>query len=389
VNHFPGKTRILVIDDEPAAFTLVQHMLASAADLDVAIDWVDTFDAGLEAVQENQHDVYLVDFKLSDGSGVELLRCANDLGIQVPAILLTAYGNYDTDIQVMHLGAMDYLDKKHLSPELLERSIRYALERSRTEKELRRLHQQVADLEQLKTDMIRMAAHDLKNPIATILMNIHLIQELADMESDPRLARAINNIEISADSMRMITSSILSLERIQEIYARTLHNLHLNPLVTAVCREMESAAQEKGQDYMVVIAEEPLHAWGDHSLLSQAIGNLISNAIKHAPPASQIAVRLYRERDEAVLEVQDNGSGIPPEMHSRIFQPFFRVETGQAEAVNGEAEGSGLGLYLVSSVVVRHQGTIIFQSKEGEGSLFGFRLPLGPGPKTKSVGPES
>ena len=184
MNHFPGKTRILVIDDEPAAFTLVQHMLASAADLDVAIDWVDTFDAGLEAVQENQHDVYLVDFKLSDGSGVELLRCANDLGIQVPAILLTAYGNYDTDIQVMHLGAMDYLDKKHLSPELLERSIRYALERSRTEKELRRLHQQVADLEQLKTDMIRMAAHDIKSPMTAIQLNLYMLEKL-----DPAMNR--------------------------------------------------------------------------------------------------------------------------------------------------------------------------------------------------------
>ena len=90
----------------------------------------------------------------------------------------------------------------------------------------------------------------------------------------------------------------------------------------------------------------------------------------------------------------DDTPTIEPSPTERVFitatpVPAEGEETGQAEAVNGEAEGSGLGLYLVSSVVVRHQGTIIFQSKEGEGSLFGFRLPLGPGPKTKSVGPES
>lgn len=363
----------MVIDDDPSAFTLVQHMLLTMDKLLVTVEWVDSYEKGLATLEQKRHDIYLIDYRMGgDNSGFHLLRKAAELKVDAPIIILTAYGTYDLDVEAMRLGAMDYLDKKRLTPELLERSIRYALERQHNECELRQLNERVSALEQLKTDMIRLAAHDIKNPLATILLTVQLMRKFHASGDSDKLATLIDNIDIAASKIRLIISSILSLERIEELHKDSLYSVDLGEVVAAAYQEYEAAAHEKSHIFTLRLPDEPTYVYSTTDLIFQIVANLIDNAIKYTPHGGHITVRVEKQTTEAVFEVEDDGCGVALAVQDKVFQPFFRVSVSDDEV----AGGTGLGLHLVKSVVMRHKGSIIFRSIEGQGSTFGFRFPL-------------
>jgi signal transduction histidine kinase len=117
--------------------------------------------------------------------------------------------------------------------------------------------------------------------------------------------------------------------------------------------------------------DEPVEALVDPSRLEEAIQNLLSNAVKYSPADGTIRVRLAREAAEAILEVVDEGIGIPQTAQARLFEPFYR-----AGNVGDGTSGFGIGLYVVHEIVQRHGGRIEVESAEGQGSAFRIVLPL-------------
>jgi PAS domain S-box-containing protein len=130
--------RILLIDDDESARVLTRALLDRIPSRRFELDWVATAAGGMEAIRRREHDLYLVDYRLDErSSGIDLVRQARDELIRIPMILLTGKGRLEVDVAAMEAGASDYLNKERVDPELLERSIRYALERARTESALR------------------------------------------------------------------------------------------------------------------------------------------------------------------------------------------------------------------------------------------------------------
>jgi len=128
---------VFLVDDDEDDYVLTRDMLAEAVGARFELEWVDTYEAGLEAMEQAQHDVYLVDYFLGERDGLELLCAAIASGCKAPIIMLTGRGDHAVDVAAMRAGAADYLDKGELSAPLLERSIRYAIERQRAEEALR------------------------------------------------------------------------------------------------------------------------------------------------------------------------------------------------------------------------------------------------------------
>jgi two-component system, cell cycle sensor histidine kinase and response regulator CckA len=126
-----GIVRVLLVEDDEDDFVITRDLLAEIPGGRFALDWVKTFEAGLEAMCLNQHDTVLVDYHLGPHNGVELLRAALERGCQAPIILLTGAGQHQVDVEAMQAGAADYLLKGHLRADSLERSIRYAAQRKR------------------------------------------------------------------------------------------------------------------------------------------------------------------------------------------------------------------------------------------------------------------
>ncbi len=235
-------------------------------------------------------------------------------------------------------------------------------------------YEDVRQLEQLKTDMIRIANHDLKNPISAIMGYMELLRHDVDGKLSEKEQSYLDKIEVATQKMHRITTGILSLERIQQLSdQQTLQSLNLNRLVKqSIVEQMDFS----------VISEQALHhdlpdtdiiVQGDYLQLQEAVSNLIQNAIKYTPKHG--TVRVHLERIDAItaqISIIDTGYGIPDNQKESLFAPFFRVQTRETRNI----EGTGLGLHLVKNIIERHNGKMIFDSVYGEGSTFGFTLPI-------------
>lgn len=138
------RTPILLIDDNEAFANLVRDLLSSIQrGKNYELQWVDTYDAGLETLLQGNHDICLLDYVLDKEDGLSLLGKALASGCATPVVMLTGHGSQDLDIEAMRLGAVDYLDKKEISATLLERTIRHSIERKRARDALQKAHDEL------------------------------------------------------------------------------------------------------------------------------------------------------------------------------------------------------------------------------------------------------
>lgn len=132
-----GTIAILLVDDDEDDYVLIRDWISEITAVRFTLDWVATYDAAIEAIAQNHHDVYLLDYRLGERDGLELLREAVANGCSAPIILLTGQGDHKVDVEAMKAGAADYLDKGKIGAYALEHSIRYAIERKRAEQKIR------------------------------------------------------------------------------------------------------------------------------------------------------------------------------------------------------------------------------------------------------------
>lgn len=275
-------------------------------------------------------------------------------------------------------NAYNFTTEKFEFLQLLTRRAAAAIERSRlhteTERhlaELQVLYTQVSSLEQLKTDMLRIASHDLNNPLATVLGYTQLLN-MSDIDGSGKAY--VQEIEGAARRMQKITGDILSLERIEEMaQGETLYRISLDKLASESAKELRHIVDSKRQTLNLELQTDTHHVLADPAQLKEAVHNLIENAIKYTPEQGNITITIAAEKhtqnNRIVFRVTDSGIGVPQEQIDQLFQPFFRAKNARSQ------EGTGLGLNLVKRVIERHGGKMIVQSTLNVGSTFGFWLP--------------
>src|SRR5579872_5032754 len=134
------RLRVLLVEDDEDDYVLTRDLLAEVPGYRFDLEWVSSYEAGREALCQDLHDVYLFDYRLGAHTGLELLTEVVARGCKAPAILLTGQGEREIDIEAMKAGASDYLSKGKIDAAMLERSIRYAIERKRSQDSLRQMH---------------------------------------------------------------------------------------------------------------------------------------------------------------------------------------------------------------------------------------------------------
>ena len=216
-----------------------------------------------------------------------------------------------------------------------------------------------------KDRFMTMLAHELRNPLASILNAIELLRSPAPED-------AVEIIEGQVRHLSRLIEDLLDLSRFAKgkiSLKKTL--LNLGEAARAAARAMRPVLTKGGQHFEAQLPEGALWVNADPVRLEQIISNLLLNAAKFTGQGKQIHLTLEREETHAVLRVRDQGIGIPPEMQERIFEPFVQVEETRA---NG---GLGLGLPLVRQLVHLHHGSVEVQSEGmGRGSEFIVRIPL-------------
>lgn len=284
----------------------------------------------------------------------------------------------ESDRRLRHLQITHEVERSRREAELQRlRSERLQAElehQKQIESELQQRARQLEQMEQMKTDMVRLAAHDLRTPLGIMLSSLEMIDFTATAPLNNQQQKYMAEIRRVGNEMLTMLEDILSLERIEQMADfASFEPLNLSERVEQVYRTYVTRAEVHQQQTSLQLPDDPLFVRGERAQLNEAISNLIGNAIKYTPSGGTIQVRLFLqpEANQVVFEVQDTGPGIPEEHQHHLFQPFYRVESSVTEGI----KGTGLGLHLVKRIVERHQGQIVFQSVEGEGSTFGFSLP--------------
>ena len=377
-----ARLRILLIDDDEDDRLLTAERLSEIPGNPYRLDWASRYEEGLEAICQGTHDVYLLDFRLSGRTGIELLREAHGHGCSGPIILLTGQGQSRTDVEALDAGADDYLEKDRLTSALLDRSIRYALFRHRVERqleqkvrerteELAKANAALREASQRKDEFLATLAHELRNPLAPIRNALEIVRLAGDGGESVGRQRA--RIERQVAQLQRLVDDLLDISRI------TVGKFRLNP-ETLTIQEVVEAALDGARPLFdraklkltVEQPEQPIRLKGDRVRLTQALTNLLHNAAKFTEAGGRVWLTVVPAIGSVSIVVRDTGVGIPANLLPGIFNLFTQVD----QSLNRSQGGLGIGLGLVRKLMDMHGGTVRAESEgHGLGSTFTLNLP--------------
>lgn len=240
-------------------------------------------------------------------------------------------------------------------------------------KELRRSNSQLQRLDEAKDEFISMASHQLRTPLTSIKGYVSMLIE-GDMGKVSRdQKQLLNEVFISSERMVRLIGDFLNVSRLQT--GKFIIEKHPVDLALLVQREVDSLVQNAAARGMKFVYKKPKDLPVlelDENKIQQVVMNFADNAIYYSKDKSKITVTLKQLTDFVEFKVIDTGIGVPKNEQSHLFNKFFRA----TNARRARPDGTGVGLFLAKKVIGDHGGEIIFESKEGKGSTFGFRLPL-------------
>jgi signal transduction histidine kinase len=210
--------------------------------------------------------------------------------------------------------------------------------------------------------LTRGVAHEVKNPINAIVLHLQLLQnKLAQTEPDTR--RHMDIIDSEIRRLDRVVQTLVDFTRPRDLH---LEDVDLRRLLEEVTVLAIPDAEQHGVTIERTLPEEPLLIKADIDLMKQALLNVVINGVQSMPQGGPLTIAAHREEDVVVAEIRDHGAGIPQDLHDKIFELYFTTKQG----------GSGMGLAYTYQILQWHYGGVDFESTEGAGTTFRFRIPL-------------
>lgn len=230
---------------------------------------------------------------------------------------------------------------------------------------------QMREVERMRDDLFQGIIQELRTPLATILMYSRLLREGKARQPD-KAERFLGVIERESDRLQRMIRQMLDMAKMDaREYRRGATAVELNPIIEDVLPAYAERAVQKGLLFRQRIAADLPPAFGNAGVVELTLKNLLDNAIKFSPSGS-VQISAKREDNAIVIEISDEGIGIPPESMPNLFKRFYRTQT----AIERGVAGTGLGLYMVRESLKNYNGEISVRSTLGEGSIFTVRLPI-------------
>jgi signal transduction histidine kinase/DNA-binding response OmpR family regulator len=226
------------------------------------------------------------------------------------------------------------------------------------------------EVEKVKDEFIATASHDLKNPITSILGFSQLISQAGPLNEQQ--TEFTHRIRTAANTMNELVQNMMQLAEMDLNTSQKHEVMEMSALLAEMADEFTPQAHEKEQSLNFTPPSEPVQINGNPLQLRQLFRNLLGNAIKYTSKKGNIQLKGELNRNEILIDVQDNGYGIPASDLPFIFDRFYRAHNDKAN----EVEGNGLGLAIVKSIVEQHGGQIKVQSELDRGTCFSISFPL-------------
>ncbi|UWG98683.1 ATP-binding protein [Dehalobacter sp. DCM] len=247
-------------------------------------------------------------------------------------------------------------------------------------KEALAINEELRRMDQHKNAFLSMLSHELRNPLASIMMSLSLLDV---PENNKEALRAKKAIKRQSALLSRLIDDLLDVTRISSSKMTLKREyIDLNMIISRAIDDYKEQFERGGVHLEVDLPLVPLYIEADPARITQIIGNILHNAVKFSGSGCLTAVTVYKEGAEAVIRIRDNGIGIERDLLEDLFKPFAQAADRNSER-NGQ--GLGLGLAIVKGIVELHGGIIeAFSEGLGKGTEFIIRLPLGEGPNNLS-----
>ena len=371
----PRPSKILVVEDSVDVLQFLNVQLKQDHDVYLAQNGV----KGLELANRELPDVIVTDYMMPEMDGLSLIRelRANPHTKHIPIVMLTAKSHVQDRIDARQAGAEIYLSKP-FSPRELRSAVSQLLEQQGRQLAYA-VHEQIKSLELISAGL----AHEINNPLNYIRTALHVMMEATggiyraavNSGSDNPLATEVRNSQRKVEQMQQVAvKGVEKIKRIVELvrnYARDGYPSEPTPLcLDSVIKDIAPLLSTANEHEIEVTLD--LQATGARvkclpEEMHQAIGNLWQNALDAVGPGGHVKIRTRIEGADLLLEVVDDGKGIPRDQLSRIFVPFYTTKD--------PARSLGLGLPIAYRVINQAGGTLTVESEEQMGTIFRARLP--------------
>lgn len=368
------RLRTLVVDDEPGMRSGIRKALErfefriSGVDETYGFD-VDLAADGSEAVRKLEAarpDILLLDHKLPDTTGLEILgRYRADVSEMI-TIMITAYASLETAVSAIKQGAFDFLAKP-FTPDELKKTLSKAAQNLILARQVKKL---AAEKQQVRFQFISVLGHELKSPLNAVEGYIHMIRDRSLGGELDQYDLMVDRSLLRIQGMRKIINDLLDLTRIESgTKRRELSNRDLRDIArTAVETAMPEAA--KRSIAVELAADQPVGLVCDGGEIEMILNNLVSNAVKYNRDGGRVDIGLAAGDGRVTMTVRDTGIGMDAEETAGLFREFHRVKNEKTRNILG----SGLGLTIVKKLAALYDGDVTVESAPDAGTTFTVTL---------------
>ena len=367
---------LLVVDDEPEVLASLRSMFRRDYDVLTANSPAQALEilAGGAPVH-----LVLTDQRMPGMSGAEFLAQVRSAAPHAIRLLMTGFSDIESVVAAINEGHVYRYVAKPWNPEELRATMRQAAERFEMADERRRLLGQLEEANRLKTAFITVASHELNTPLAICLGMLRLTRQ---KNEDPKLVDLLATAVRGAERLQKRLDNTFKLLG-EGDFARTLEPVSVPAarVLAEVAADMTPFLAQRRQFLRTTSEPCDLRILASRPHLRDVLENLLTNAIKFSPDGAEVFLAARREGDFAVLEVMDQGAGIPAEDRKHIFSPLFStfdVMRHSSGDFGYQKRGMGLGLAIARRFVELMGGTIGFECREGQGTIFRVHLKVAP-----------
>ncbi|HLF23802.1 MAG TPA: response regulator [Burkholderiales bacterium] len=350
---------VLIVDDAPG----VKDVLGIKLERDgYVVALADSAAEATEAIEAHEFDLILLDVRLPDGNGLELLKQMRQRRslLDTPIIMISGLDQTEDVVAALREGANDYISKPF--------DLAVVVARIRTQVTLKRL-------KEVHDHFLRIASHDLKKPLLVMLDVARQLREEyppGTPVSDD-LHVALDFLIDSGKFMQEIIGDLLDLGALRDQQMRVIKRpTDFGAVVRLAVARNTPYAKSKGGELRMDFARDLPNIQADDARVMQVLENLIGNAIKYSQPGSTTTVRSTRDGDWIVCDVCDTGPGIPEKEKDLLFKEYSRL----SNTPTGGETSTGLGLSICRELVLLHGGDIGARNNPDRGATFWFRLPI-------------
>jgi signal transduction histidine kinase len=369
-NHSESTPLILVVDDEQKNLQVLGNLLAEKK---YRLDFATNGEEALDLAKSYSPDLILLDVMMPKIDGFEVCEKLKKEKItqNIPIIFITAKHEDEDIIKGFECGGVDYICKPFKTQELLAR-VHTHLNLVLTRKALQKANDELVLFNEMKSEFLGIACHDLKNPLSGIVWHADLLKDsIQNYENSHNIQSSeeleiLSIIESSASNMLQIINNIMDTEFLESGKVKMdLASVDLGLIAQQIFQINKASAKKKSID-LLIETEQNLFSIVDVSRVREIMDNLLSNAIKYSPRNKTVSLKIVSKNDKILFIVQDEGPGFSDQDKKEMYGKFARLSARPT----GDEISTGLGLSIVKNLVELLKATIVLESKPGHGATF-------------------